>query len=91
MRRGGAVNPAEEEQKQSDRCMQSSGAREWTATEHRFTSTCPGVDVAKRIICTGFLHKWCDLFFFLFWSKHNMITTILNDIWPLEQYISKVT
>ena len=28
MRRGGAVNPAEEEQKQSDRCMQSSGARE---------------------------------------------------------------
>ena len=91
MRRGGAVNPAEEEQKQSDRFMQSSGAREWTAAEHRFTSTCPGVDVAKRIICTGFLHKWCDLFFFLFWSKHNMITTILNDIWPLEQYIIKVT
>ena len=48
MRRGSAVNPAEEEQKQSDRCRQSSGAREWTAAEHRFTSTRPGVDVAKR-------------------------------------------
>ena len=32
----------------------------------KFTWTCPGIDVDKWIICTGFLHKWCDLFFFFF-------------------------